>query len=574
MGIIKIRDLDREIEYSKGQSLLEALRSHGIKLESPCGGKGTCGKCKLFNVTKGKEVLACKTFPEENIEIELKKEAHDHRILTTGATRRFEFNPPVEKKKFNIRETDIGEQATVIDRIKEALDINEVPIELLKYISRKTNEYTGVFYDEELIGIERGDTSEYIYGLAVDIGTTTIVMSLVDLLTGRVLESVSDINGQKDFGFDVLTRITYLIENENGIEELQDVLVCQLNGMIDELLDKTKINRKLIYDVVISANSTMMHTLLGLDSSFIGISPYAPIFTESFTIEARNIGIRLDNARLYGIPAVSSFIGADIVSGIYVSSMAESDGNILFIDIGTNGEIVLLANGEFLSCSCAAGPALEGMNISIGMRAAEGAIENIRIGEEKVLTEVIGGREGKGICGSGILSAMNELVRTGIVERGGAFVKVADIEEGDFRLNHIGLDGKKRNFIVQKEPRLLLTQSDIRQIQLAKGAILSGFYALLNKAHLSMGELDKIIIAGQFGSHLSTESLVGSGILPLEVEDKIEYVGNSSLSGAMIALLSKKTRDEMKALRKKVNYLELSATDDYERLFARCLRFD
>lgn len=574
MGIIKIKGLDREIEYSKGQNLLEILSSNGIKIEAPCGGKGTCGKCKVLDVNNEKEILACKTFPDSDIEIDLLDRGYEHRILTKGATRDFNFEPLVSKNIFLIRETDIEEQATITSRIKEALKVKEIPIEILKNVSRKSNEYTGVFYDKELIAIEVGDTSEYIYGLAVDIGTTTIAMSLVDLLTGKTLASVSDINAQKEYGFDVLTRITYLIENEKGIENLQEVLVGQLNGMVEELLKKTMLNGEFIYDMVISANSTMMHTLLGLDASFIGISPYASIFTESFLINAKSIGINLEKAKLLGVSAVSSFIGADIVSGIYISKMAESQGNILFIDIGTNGEIVLLANGELLSCSCAAGPALEGMNISIGMRAAEGAIENVKIEKEKVLTDVIGKGTGKGICGSGILSLMSELVRTGIVEKGGAFVKLDKLDEEDYRLKYIELDGKKRNFIVQKNPKLLLTQSDVRQIQLAKGAILSGFYALLNKAGLKMEELDKVIIAGQFGSHLSTESLVGSGILPLEVEDKIEYVGNSSLSGAIIALLSKKAREDMNELRTEVKYLELSATENYERLFAKCLSFD
>lgn len=203
------------------------------------------------------------------------------------------------------------------------------------------------------------------------------------------------------------------------------------------------------------------------------------------------------------------------------------------------------------------------------------AIEDVRILEKDVVSNVIGGGSGRGICGSGILSVMSEFVRTGIVEKGGNFVKLDSLEENDFRFNHLELNGKKRSFILQKEnPRLLVTQSDIRQIQLAKGAILSGFYALLNAANLKMEDLDKVIIAGQFGAHLSSESLTGSGILPSEVEDKIVYAGNSSLTGAIMALMSKDVRDELEKLSTGVGYLELSATEDYERLFASCLRFE
>jgi len=237
------------------------------------------------------------------------------------------------------------------------------------------------------------------------------------------------------------------------------------------------------------------------------------------------------------------------VAGAYVCELHKAEENILFIDIGTNGEIVLSKGGRLLSCSCAAGPALEGMNISSGMRAAEGAVEDVEITENGIDLKVIGEEDPIGICGSGILAAVKELLRTGIVKNNGAFIKKEQLEESDYRYKMIQLNGNKREFLLKSTPeQLLITQGDVRQVQLAKGALLSGFYALLKQAKIDMGELDKVMIAGQFGAHLPADSLVGTGILPKEVKDKLVYIGNSSKTGAYMALMSVKVKKEIEDL--------------------------
>ena len=250
----------------------------------------------------------------------------------------------------------------------------------------------------------------------------------------------------------------------------------------------------------------------------------------------------------------------------------------MFIDIGTNGEIVLAADGKLMSCSCAAGPALEGMNISSGMRAAEGAIEDIHINEDGIDLKIIGDCEPAGICGSGILTVTKELLRTGIVRKTGAFVKADKFSEDDYRSKYIAVDEDgKRSFRMTEggngaDP-LFITQGDVRQVQLAKGAILSGFMALMKKAGIGMADLDRVLIAGQFGAHLPAESITGTGILPFEVEDRIEYVGNTSKTGAYMALMSGSVKRQMEALAHEMDYLELGATDNYERLLSECLIF-
>ena len=271
---------------------------------------------------------------------------------------------------------------------------------------------------------------------------------------------------------------------------------------------------------------------------------------------------------------MSSYIGADIVAGAYVCQLKEEKGNVLFIDIGTNGEIVLSNHGRLLCCSCAAGPALEGMNISSGMRAAEGAIEDVEITADGIKLKVIGNEEPIGICGSGILAVVKELLKVGLVRKEGAFIKLKQLGEDDYRRNMMQQNGIKRDFILTESPeKLLITQGDIRQVQLAKGAILSGFIALLDQAGIRMEDLDKVMIAGQFGAHLPADSLVGTGILPKEVKDKLIYVGNSSKTGAYMALMSAKVKHEMEELALYMDYMELGATKGYERLFSNCLIF-
>lgn len=413
------------------------------------------------------------------------------------------------------------------------------------------------------------------YGIVIDIGTTTVVTGLIDLCTGEELANASMINAQKHFGLDVLTRITYEYEHpETGIQELQEAIVNSINGMLREVCDEAGVAKEEICEIDVAANCTMMHMLLGVDARSIGRSPYKPEFLEAKTLKAKEIGIEAgDDTVLYCLPQVSAYIGADIVAGAYVCEMQKEKGNVLFIDIGTNGEIVLASDGRLMCCSCAAGPALEGMNISAGMRAAEGAIEDVKITEHGVEVVTIGDQNPVGICGSGILAVVKELLRTGLVKKNGAFIKKEKLKEEDYRYPMIQLNGTKREFILHKEANLLVTQGDVRQVQLAKGAILSGFVALLNKAGISMDDLDKVMIAGQFGAHLPAESLIGTGILPEAVKDKLVYVGNSSKTGAYMTLMSKKVKREVEELAEKMDYMELAETDNYERIFTESMIF-
>ncbi|KMT21028.1 ASKHA domain-containing protein [Clostridium cylindrosporum] len=595
MPKISIKNQNKVFEYIQGKNLLELLVENNIFVDNPCNGKGLCGKCKIRLIEgnlsdlseteekflKEEELrsgirLACLVTPYDDITIEILQKERKHEILTTGYIPSFEYRPSISKRVVEIKKPNLDDQTPFEDSLCRAFDIQHIDWNILKQSEVTYGIVTGVFNGENLIGIELGDTSDVLYGIAIDIGTTTVVTALINMNTGEEITTASMINPQKKFGLDVLTRITYELENpKNAKEELQSAIVNSINDMIEDMCNKTKIDKKHIYEISIAANCTMMHFLLGIDTSSIGKSPYVPVFSRSKNIPAKDIGLKASvGARLYCLPSVSSYIGADIVAGAYVCGLHKALENVLFIDIGTNGEIVLSNQGKMLSCSCAAGPALEGMNISSGMRAAEGAIEDVKISEKGIELQVIGSKEPIGVCGSGILAAVKELIRVGLVKKQGAFIKKEKLESSDYRYDMINLDGSKREFILSENPeRLLITQGDVRQVQLAKGAILSGFYALLKKAGIDINDLDKVIIAGQFGAHLPVDSLVGIGILPEEVKDKLSYVGNSSKTGAYMALMSQDVKGEIEDLAQKMDYMELGASQGYERLFAECLIF-
>ena len=583
----------------KRENLLEKLRKEGRFVENPCNGKGICGKCKvkILSGDAGKVTeterrflseeelaqgirLSCMVYPEEELEVETLQKEKKAEVLSEGYVPEFEKHTEIKKQLIHIRKTNLKDQTSMEDQLLIQLGNVEIPFSLLQHLELAEGTYTAVIWSEKsLMALEPGDQTDYLYGAAIDIGTTTVVTSLIDMMTGKEMGTASRINAQKEFGLDVLTRISYETEHpEDGKEHLQKVITDSINEMLDEVCRKTevpgkgRIEKHDIYEITVAANCTMMHMLLGVDALSIGKSPYAPMFVKAKDIEAEEIGIHASRgARLYCLPSVSSYIGADIVAGAYVCELHKADENVLFIDIGTNGEIVFSDHGRLLSCSCAAGPALEGMNISSGMRAAEGAIEDVEIKEDGVKLKIIGNADPIGVCGSGILAVVKELVRTGLVRKDGAFIKLKNLEETDYRYPMIEMDGIKRQFKMTED--LKITQGDVRQVQLAKGAILSGFYALLKKAGKEMSELDKVMIAGQFGAHLPAESLIGTGILPKEVKDKLIYVGNSSKTGAYLALMSGKAKQEMEELAHHMEYMELGATEGYERLFADCLMF-
>lgn len=525
-----IQTMADTVKACNKRTFLDELVENGVFIENPCNGKGICGKCKV-QVLEGELPELSET---ERLHLSLKEINEGIRLACTLPG-------------------DIG----VIAKPVQSEGLQKV------------------LTDGFLPDFQRDAWTEG-YGLAVDIGTTTVVISLVRLSDGEELDYAAMINPQKIYGMDVLTRITYELEHPvEGLKHLNHTIISGINEKISELCIRQKISTKDIYRMSVAANTTMLHYFLGYSATSLGKAPYTPVFVDAQTLNAKSVGIDIrPDGEIYCLPSVSAFVGADITAGAYVCGLQKTDKNILFIDIGTNGEMILSQKGRMLSCSCAAGPALEGMNISCGMRAAEGAVEDIKILDTGVQLSVIGNCEPQGLCGSGILAAVRELLKHGLVKKEGVFIQKEALVPTDFRYPLIRLNGKKREFILYDgaEP-LIITQQDIRQVQLAKGAILSGFCSLLDAAGLTMEQLDEVIIAGQFGAHLPGESLTGTGILPPQVENKIKYIGNTSKSGAYMALLSLKARSEMEILAKSIQYIELSTLPGYEKQFCKCLTF-
>ena len=529
MASVTVLQTGQTIHCEENANLLCTLLDAGIFVDNPCNGTGVCGKCKVCilsgqcspmsetekRLLNEKEIqdkirLSCMTYVSGDVEVAVLQKERKHKVLTKG------YMPEFEKDKYN----------------------------------------SG-------------------YGIVIDIGTTTVVTALIDLKNSEELANASMINAQKHFGLDVLTRITYEYEHpDSGIRMLQEAIVHSINTMITEVCTEAGVSQNDILEIDVAANCTMMHMLLGVDARSIGKSPYKPQFLKAQILKASDIGLEAGkDTVLYCLPHVSAYIGADIVAGTYVCELQKEKGNVLFIDIGTNGEIVLASQGRLLCCSCAAGPALEGMNISSGMRAAEGAVEDVKSTEQGIELTTIDDQEPAGICGSGILAVVKELLRTGIVKKTGVFIKKEKLADTDYRYPMIRMNGTKREFVLHEDPLLLVTQGDVRQVQLAKGAILSGFTALLNKAGISMQDLDKVMIAGQFGAHLAADSLTGTGILPSAVKDKLVYVGNSSKTGAYMTLLSHRIKKEVEELADRMEYMELAETRNYERIFTESMIF-
>lgn len=596
MPIVTVANKDRTFEYVPGDTLVNILLGNGIFVDNACNGNGTCGKCRIklisgilpdaddteLKLLKQGELeagvrMSCLVYPTEDIVLDVMQKERKHEVLTTGFVPEFDFRPSVEKRKVTIHKPTLDDQTPFEEQIVAQTGAAGVEQTAVHKAHIAPGEYTAVLREGRLVDLEPGDTTDKLYGVDIDIGTTTVVCELIDMNSGEAMSNASEINSQKHFGLDVLTRITYELDHpEDGVRNLQKAIVNSINKMVTQACREAFVSKEHIYEFSVGANCTMMHMLLGVDATCIGKAPFAPVFVKARDVLASSIGIEgAAGAYLYCLPSVSAYIGADITAGAYVCDMKHAEGNVLFIDIGTNGEIVLASHGKLLSCSCAAGPALEGMNISSGMRAAEGAIEDVSITENGVELKVIGDAEPAGICGSGILTVTRELIKTGIVRKTGAFVKVDKFPEDDYRSKLIEVDEEgKRSFIVTEKPeKLLITQGDIRQVQLAKGAILSGFVALLRKAGIEMADLDTVLIAGQFGAHLPADSMTGTGILPDEVEDRLAYVGNTSKTGAYMCLMSQDVKRGMEELAEEMDYMELGATQDYERLFSECLVF-
>lgn len=531
----------------QGATILEAARQAGVLIEAPCNGAGHCAKClvrlpadDLVNVVVHMDAPA-----EAGPDMVLACHTHVFGDITVETARR--------------RETGLQVHST-----GQAVDVELLPYVTKSY--RPATDRTAVMAGERLLRLEHGDTTGAAHGLVVDIGTTTLVAALVDLVTGTEAASASRLNPQSLHAQDVLSRIRFAADG--GLDLLYRELINELNGMIAEVASRASVLTDRIYETIFSGNTCMLHLAACIDPSPLGRHPFNPVIRGGNHIAAVDIGLAIaPTGIVYLPPVISAYVGADISAGILASDLADLPGNSLFIDIGTNGELALACDGVLLASATAAGPAFEGMNISWGMRAAAGAVERVEVSPDGELElGVIGGREPAGICGSGLMDLVAVLVEQGVIlpngklDPGSGILSSRILKEGAgsaFRLHG----------------RVTLSQKDVRQVQLAKGAIRAGIELLLHGAGLKPSDLDRVLIAGSFGYHLRERSLISIGLLPPEAEGKVSFLGNTSRSGGEMLLLNHLLRPRLQNIVEHVRVVDLAGDPQFERAFMAAMGF-
>jgi uncharacterized 2Fe-2S/4Fe-4S cluster protein (DUF4445 family) len=407
--------------------------------------------------------------------------------------------------------------------------------------------------DNEILALEPGDTTRYCYGLAVDVGTTTLVAELVDLNNGESIDSATENNSQIKYGMDIVSRISFSYQNTDNLVKLQDSILKTLSRMTEGLLKKNGIPPDKVYEVILAGNTAMNHLLLGVPVNTLAVSPFHAVYHTLPEIMVEDLGFRLNpNARAYIVPNIKSFVGGDISAGLQAIGLANRPGNHLFIDLGTNGEIVLKTEKKFVATSTAAGPAFEGMNISSGMLALPGAIHKVEK-KGRLVFHTIEGESPRGICGTGLIDLIALLLEEGKISSTGK------INEGTGRISVTG--------------KISITQQDVREIQLAVAAVKTGIRMILEKYYIEKESLDNVFIAGAFGNYLNIKNATRIGLLPRVEPSKIIFIGNSSLAGARALLLSKQARSKTEVLIRKIHYISLASDPRFQEIFVDSLHF-
>jgi len=589
------------VEVESGKTLLEAAAAAGVAIDSACGGQGSCGKCRVI-VTLGRPggqsgdqlsraeiqqgvMLACQATVEDDlvVEIPLESQRTDLRILTSEAGAEPSLTqddvPLARSMSVHVFEPKFGdEEEGDAERLLDAIsaccsgsfgdfEIGLSALRSLPTLARHETDLSAVIADLDGRGyvVSLSPDARPTYGLAVDIGTTTVVVYLVDLDTGRFLASCAHLNDQVSFGEDVISRIIYTQEHETGRAELRDAV----RQTIDRCLLRAAEEHGVTPDQVVAGacvgNTVMTHLLLDIDPSGIRRDPYIPAVRALPTLLGREVGLRVNPAApIYLAPCVSSYVGGDITAGVLATGMADSPKLTLFVDLGTNGEIVIGNQDWLVCCSCSAGPAFEGSGLEYGMYATVGAMERIAYdaAADRVTYRTISDAKPRGICGSGLVDALAELLRTGVIDRAGRInlgfpsprVRVRD-ERPEFVL----VWGEE----IGREHDISLGDDDIQNLIRSKSAVYAGVATLLETLGLETGQIERVLLAGGFGNYIDAGNAVTIGLLPDLPLDRIQFVGNTAIAGARMLLLSRSARRRVQELAKRMTNFELSTTRGY-----------
>lgn len=598
---------EKTVEVSPGTSLLRAAALAGIEIKSSCGGKGSCGNC-LVRVEEGKPeikstgklsreerekgyLLSCQAFVgDEDLQVLVPHSSRleEHRVLYDRAGEEVEdwkelfdnytLSPLCSQFKLVLEPPSLSDNISDLCRLRLALrkemqeKLPETEINInrsaLKNLAEelRAGEWAATValahFDSytEIITVKAGNEDSPLYGLAVDIGTTTVAAYLVDLVKKEIVAKHGHYNKQARYGDDIISRIIYATEEEKGLEELQKAIVATINEIIRKMIDEKRITEADILQVVVAGNTTMIHLFLGITPKHIRLQPYIPTVSNVPPVKAVELGLRVNpEAWVNSFPQVASYLGGDIVSGILFSGIYREGDIVLFVDIGTNGEIVLGNKDWMIGCACSAGPAFEGGGITFGMRAMRGAIERVFIDPATLECQVatIGNAKPLGICGSGLIDLLSSLKETGIIDRSGSF-------QGDLkspRLRH-GNEGWEYVVAWARDAGggedIVITEGDVKNLIRAKGAVYAGIRSLLRTLELEESVISRVIIAGGFGNYLHIRDAIRIGLLPDMDVSKFHFIGNSSLKGACLALLSRDAYKKAEEIGKMITYLELS----------------
>jgi uncharacterized 2Fe-2S/4Fe-4S cluster protein (DUF4445 family) len=599
------------VEVQHGALIVDAAEAAGIDINVPCGGQGRCGRCAVvvesgsarrrstmrLSATdlKAGYALACQTVVEGDLEVFVPPQEEITRHLTTEKTAAkvsvpFEYDwrehQTIAKYFLEIEPPSISDNTDDLARLERELakryDLRGLyaPLPVLRTLARTLREsdwrVTAVIDKggecPRLMDVQSGDKTTNLFGAAVDIGTTTVTVYLVDLLSGEVIETAADYNGQIKRGEDVISRIVYASKG-NGLIELQTLVAETINKLVQRTTMRRKIEPKEIYKMSIVGNSTMIHILLGLPPEQIRLTPYITTVNHPPQVTALQLNLNINaQAPIDCLPGVASFMGADITAGVLSSGTSATDKVTLFLDIGTNGEMVMGTSEWLVSCACSAGPAFEGAGVYDGMRATTGAIEEVWINAKtyEPTIRVIGGGKPRGLCGSGLISLIAEMFITGVTDKAGSVnlnLPTQRVRTGEHGPEYVIAWASE----TESGKDIVITKPDIDNLLRAKAAIYAGYVMLAQSVGMTMNDVEQMLIGGSFGQYLNIEKAIEMGLLPDLPWDRFKFLGNTAARGAYMALLRRDAREEIAEIAKKMTYLELAADNAFTEQFMAAL---
>ena len=610
--------LPTPVRVVTGTLLAEAAREAGMEINQPCGGQGRCGRCSVL-VTSGTVrrrsmlrlsaedihqgyALACQTVVEGDVSITVPPQEKIERRLTTDRTvaeievpAGYDFTRSQTIRRVNLMLTppSMDDQTDDWSRLKIALKqqakVGEVSISLtlLRHIGsilrqddwRVTAILESDTWDKpacsaRMVDLRPGQEihNEPLWATAIDIGTTTITLWIVDLITGKVHSQVAEYNGQISRGEDVISRIVYSAKN-GGSDQLRSLVLETINSLVDTACKRANITPNRVVKASIAGNSTMMHLLLGIPATSIRMAPFIPAVNHVPLLSAREVGLNIHpEAVVDCLPGVASYVGADISAGVYSSGMSKTELLTLFLDVGTNGETVLGSREWLVTCACSAGPAFEGAGVVHGMRATKGAIEEVWVNSDtyEPTYRVIGGVKPRGLCGSGLISLLSEMFLTGLVDKSGninARLGTQRVREGEHGLEYVVVWGQDS----ANGQDIVITHVDIDNLLRAKAAIYAGFTILADSVGIPLETVEQVLIAGSFGKYINVEKAIQIGLLPDMPWERFQFLGNTAIRGAYYALLDKEARDEIREVATRMTYIELSADNTFYEAFMSAL---